>query len=373
MRPIPIFLLAAIAAAAQSTVFKQTFETDTDQWMVMGTSGSVKLSKDARSGAGALAFTYSLDGKGLAPAVLPTGQGRLAEMRRIRFWMKSDHDATFAVFLGEKKPGGGDYTASVWAPMNVWQQVNLGLPDFVASDGPNDPVDPDGKLDPDQVEGIGILDLSGFLNQMPAESPMVVARKTGQHTLLIDDFEVLGGGGVPKSSPLVPSPLVIDAFDRGFLQWMTLGGMKLSLASPAGNPIGAPALAAAIQGVDGKLTVMVRRVNGADIAGAKRLAFDIAAEHEGTFTLSIETKTPSSQGGQGPRYNFLIYPPEGRKVFRVNVSLADFEHDANSPEDPAGTLEASRIKSISIGDITALAGGAVADNRIWIGRMEMLK
>ena len=69
----------------------------------------------------------------------------------------------------------------------------------------------------------------------------------------------------------------------------------------------------------------------------------------------------------------MVYPPEGRKVFRVDVSLADFEHDANSPEDPAGRIDASLIKSIAIGDISGLLGGAVADNKIWIGRIEMIK
>ena len=360
-----VLLLSSLAAQAQSTaVLKHTFDSDTEGWMVMGTSGSVKVSKESKVGAGALAYTYSFDGRGINTALMPAGAGKLAEMRRIRFWMKADHDAAFAVGLTEKKPGGGDYSSIVWAQKNTWQRVDLGLADFMLNEGgPADAVDADGKLDPDQVEAIGILDLSAFFNQMPAETPMVVSRKSGEHTLLIDDFEVLNTS--PKSGSLV-----IDAFDRGYLQWMTMGGVDLSLA-PADNPLGAPALAASLKGVEGKLTILVRRVNASELAGAKRLAFDIASEHGGTFTISIETRKPGAQ--QGPRYNFLIYPPEGRKAFRVNISLADFDHDGNSPEDPAGKLEASRIKTIAIGDITGLTGGAVADNKIWIGRLEMIK
>ena len=362
MRHILVFLLTGIAAQAQ---LKHTFDTDTDRWMVMGTSGSVKVSKEAKTGTGALAFNYSLDGKDIATALLPLGAGGFAEMRRIRFWMKSDHDAAIAVVMSEKKPGGGDYSSVVWAQKNVWQRVDLGLSDFMPNEGsPNDPIDSDGKLDPDQVEAVGILDLSAFFNRMPTESPMVITRKTGQHTILIDDFELLNTAS-PK-----PNPFVIDSFDRGFLPWMTMGGMDLSLAS-SDNPLGAPALAASLKGIEGKLTILLRRVNSAEIAGAKRLTFDIASERGGTFTISIETRKASAQ--QGPRYNFLIYPPEGRKVFHVNVSLADFDHDDNSPEDPAGKLEASRIKTIAIGDITGLTGGAVSDNKIWLGRVELIK
>ncbi len=369
MRTFIIFLAAAYVTQGQTSLLKHSFESDTEGWMVMGASGSVKVGKEAKSGSGALQFTYSLDNKGISSLIFPAGVGNLTGMRRIRFWVKADHDTPIAVVLAEKKPGGGDYAAVLWAPKNVWQRVDLALSDFVASDGPTDPVDSNGKLDTDQIEGIGIIDFSSVFNQLPAESPMIVEKKVGAHTLLIDDFEILDSANAATAKPGV---ILIDSFDRGFSEWMTFGGMSLSL-SPNDNPVGGPALVASIRGVEGKLALIVRRINPAEIAGAKRLTFEIAAEHEGTFAISIETKKPGATAGQGPRYNFMVNPPEGRKVFRVDVGLADFEHDENSPNDPAGKLEASRIQSIAIGDITALTGAAVADNRIWIGRVEMLK
>ena len=289
-------------------------------------------------------------------------------MRRVRFWIKSDHDTGVAVLLSEKKPGG-DYTAIVWAPKNVWQHVELSLADFAPNDGPTDPVDPDGKLDADQVEGIGISDMAGFFNRLPVEAPIVVARATGTHTLLLDDFEVLATAAESSKS----GPLSIDRFDRGFSSWITLGGMKIDLATGSDNPIGGPALTASIQPAEGKLAILLRRVNNAGLAGAKRITFDIAVEHEGTFLLSMEVDKAGAPSGQGPRYNFTLNPPDGRKVFRVNVSLADFDHDENSAEDPAGKLEANRIKTISIGDITALVGGAASPNKIWMGPVEMVR
>ena len=372
MRPLILLFSAAVALAQcqPQSIVRHTFEGDTEGWMVMGSNGSVKVSADAKSGKGALQFSYSLDGKGFSTAILPAGAGRLADMRRIRFWVKADHDTALAIVLAEKKPGGGDYSNLVWAPANVWQHIDLSLTEFVSNDGPNDAVDPDGKLDPDQVEGIGIVDFSTFFNQMPEAMPMVVTRKSGMHHLLIDDFEVLDGAAA-ETKPK-PETALIDSFDRGFSQWITFGGMSLTL-SPSDNPIGGPALAASLKAVEGKLAIMMRRTNSGEFTGMKRLAFDIAAEHEGTFAISIETMKSGSGGGPGPRYNFMIYPPEGRKVFHVNVKLSDFEHDENSPDDPAGQIEASRIKSIAIGDISALTGGAAIDKKIWIGRVEMLK
>jgi len=365
-----LLLLSLSAFIQGQTLIKQTFDTETEGWMAMGGTASVKVTHDAsaiKSGAGALAYTYSLDGEGFGAAILPVGARKVAEMRGVRFWVKSDHDTAVGVLLSEKKPGG-NYTAIFWAPKDVWQRVDLNLADFAANDGPTDPVDPDGKLDTDQVEGVGLIDLSALFNHVPAEAPMVVTHSTGSHTLYIDDFEI-------PSTPAAeaPKPMTVDRFDRSFSSWFTLGGISISVLSSTDNPIGGPALLASIQAADGKIAILTRRVNGPSIAGAKRIAFDVAADHEGTFILSIEVEKKGSATGQGPRYNFMFYPPDGRKVFRVNVSLTDFDHDDNSPEDPASKLEAGRIKTISIGDITAMAGGASGPNKIWIGPVEMVR
>ena len=103
-------------------------------------------------------------------------------MRRIRFWVKADHDTSLGILLTEKKPGGGNYAATVWAAKNVWQRGEVALSDFIANDGPGDPINSDGKLDPDQVEAVGLLDLSAIINQMADNGPMFVAKKSGLHT-----------------------------------------------------------------------------------------------------------------------------------------------------------------------------------------------
>ncbi|HEY3741287.1 MAG TPA: hypothetical protein VGL53_15660 [Bryobacteraceae bacterium] len=374
MRPLITLAILVTCQARSQSLVKHTFDTDTGGWLTMGTNGSVAITHDkasVKAGAGALEYKYSLDGQGINTAILPLGApGSVAAMGHVKFWIKSDHDTAIGVVLSEKKPGGGDYTALVWTPANAWQHIDLVPADFTANDGPNDPVDADGKLDPAQIEAFGIIDVAQLFNHLPTEAPIVVARSSGSHTILLDDFEITDAK--PPASAAAGN-VVIDRFDRGFSQWITLGGMTLALSSSAENPIAGPTLTASIQTVEGKLALLTRRIDGARIEGTKRIAFDIAADHEGTFVLSIEVKKTGATSGQGPRYNFEINPPEGRKVFRVNVSLADFEADENSAEDPAGKLEAGHIKSISIGDITALAGGAAGPNKIWIGPVEMVR
>lgn len=351
MRAFFMALAGIVTLAAQSSPV---------QWAVIGEGGTV-----AAEGKSGLAFKYVLGAKKFSAAVLPAS-GALDHMQRIRFRVKADHDTAVAVLLSEHKPGGGDYSAWFWAPANQWQQIELTPGDFAANDGPKDPVDPDGKLDLDQVDGIGILDLAHFFNELPDSSafPVVVARSTGMHTLWLEDFQILSSA--PERGKVSPNTISIDSFSRGFLQWITLGGIGLKLIA-ADSPLGGPALQAAYQQVDGRFAVLVGRLSNLDLSKAKRIAFDIASEHEATLTVSLEMKKPGSD--QGPRFNVTIYPPAGRKVSQVNLSLEDFE------QNPAGTLklDPSLLKSITITDITATAGGQAGANTIWIGNVEALE
>ena len=137
--------------------------------------------------------------------------------------------------------------------------------------------------------------------------------------------------------------------------------MKLSTAD---NPLGRPALQASDEQVEGQFAVLVGRMSNLNLSKAKRIAFDVAAEHEATLVVSLEMKKPGSD--QGPRFNVTIYPPAGRKAFHVNLGLDAFEADQNATVK----LDPARLKSIAITDITAAAGGEAGSNTIWIGKVE---
>ena len=347
-------VLLATVAAAQSNpdiILNHTFETEASGWTSLGQGASVRLAHDpaqVHDGTGALAFTYEVQPRRTAVAVLQASSA-FAAMARLRFWVRADHDTTLAALLAEKKPGGGNYLAWFYAPADVWQQIELAPSDFILGDGPQDPVDSDGKLDLDALQGVGILDLASFVAGMTEnpDIPVTIDRASGTHTLLVDDFQVL-------ASP-APRHAGIDRFDRGFLQWMTLGGMQLKL-SAAGNPLEGPALQATYRQTGGEYQVLVRRLANLDLSRATHLAFDIASEHEITLVVSLEVKKPGAP--QGPRYSLTICPPGGREVFHVNLKLADFEGP--------GKLDPAQLKSILLADVT----GAEQPNTVWIGNVE---
>src|ERR1700676_5328182 len=115
MRVFWVCIVGAGALASQ--------RLDTAAWTAIGPGGTVRATPDAFS------FGYELGGKGFSAAVLPAPVG-VEGMERIRFRVKSDHDTAIAVSLSEKKPGGGDYSAMLWAPADTWQPVELTPADF---------------------------------------------------------------------------------------------------------------------------------------------------------------------------------------------------------------------------------------------------
>src|SRR5579872_5690330 len=154
---LPALLFLAFAQQEPEILFHQK---DAAGWMALGEGTEV------HSDAAALVYTYEVAPKKFAGTVMGAPVN-FARMRSIRFSIKSDHDTAFAVMLSEKKPGGGNYAAWFWTPANVRQQVELTPADFTITDGAGDPVDADGKLDLDQVEGIGVFDLAQFFLAMP--------------------------------------------------------------------------------------------------------------------------------------------------------------------------------------------------------------
>lgn len=341
------FFAAAAGASAQSDptiLLHHSFAGETSGWTMLGQSGSV------RATSGALEFSYEVKAKQFALAVLPAPP-ETARLKRLRFRAKTDHDTAVAVLLSERKPGGGNYTATFWSPAGAWQTIELTPADFAASDGPNDPVDADGRLDLDQVEGIGITDVAQLFVVQPenSEFPVAVDRAGGTHKLQIADFEMLAGAA-PSARP----PLAIDRFDRGYLEWITPGGIKLRLA-PADNPLQEGALEAAYEQAEGRYGVLLRRLAQLDLSQATGLAFDIASRVEATVVISLELRN-------GRRFHQQIFPPAGGEVFHVGLKFSDFSGD--------GKLDPSQLKSLALSDVTAAQGGGGQANTLWVGKVE---
>ena len=360
LRAICLFCIVTGAGFAQvenDVVYRQTFQDDTGSWTALGDSASVSRATDSHG----LVFSYELAPKIFSGVVSPA-PADFVKMQRIRFRVKTDHATAMGVLLSEKKPAGGNYSAWFWSPANTWQWIELTPADFSLNDGPDDAKDPDGKLDLDEVEAVGLFDLGQFFAQVEGNSrlPLTVHLDKGRHTATVESFEVLSSPAAPLTKPA--NALRLGMLDRNFTDWVTLGGMDLKLDSGS-NPLHAPALEANYKQASGQFQLLLRRVTGTEMGQAKRLVFDIASERDVTLMVSLEMHRPG--GGQGPRFTLPIYPPGGKEVFHVSLDLADFQGD--------GKFDPAHWRSLAIVDITAAGGGDAEANTIWIGNVAALK
>src|SRR5262249_35096815 len=123
-----VIIVALVVWAAQpkpvELTTRQTFDTSTEGWFAYGEGARVSVVRkpeDVKQGSGALELEYTAAPQRIGSAVLLVAERSLAQMRRLRFWIKTDDDTTAAVVLSEKKPDGGDYAAWFWSPKQQWQ------------------------------------------------------------------------------------------------------------------------------------------------------------------------------------------------------------------------------------------------------------
>jgi hypothetical protein len=345
--------------SAATPLVRHTFENDDEGWTSLGQNGELRVTRepaDVKTGKGALAFDYDVS-HGPAFVAWPVAES-LTGMQSLRFWLKTDSPAPVAVLLNEQAPGG-HYIRILWSPANTWQHIELQPSDFALNEGPNDPKDPDNRLDVGELQSVGLFDLSQIYSAAAKTStlPIVMDEKTGKHTMFIDDFEI--------SSEALPSPkasgegVVIDDFARPVLQWITLGGIDLSTENHG--------MRARYRQEEDKYPILLKLLSRIDLRGWNRLAFDIASDKPAQLVISIEEHNPGKP--QGPRYSTTVDVLGGGKAEHRAVTFSAFALDPNGPTDPDGQLDLDQVKTISILDITAASTHESAANSLWIGNV----
>lgn len=345
--------------------------TGTAGWMAVGGSGAVHVSSEAGAmldGKPSLAFDYEIGPGKLGLAMLPlaaTGLAPdgLATLDQIHFWVKTEFPTSVAIVLSEKQ--GGNYNAMVWSPGNVWQEVRVEPRDFTLADKTTDRPDPDGKLDLDQIQGIGVTDLGQIFGggKEASAGPIVVTRRLGHHTLWLAGFEALTG------NPLRPDRLLIDTFDTPQLSWASPGGATLRL-DRSGEHTPGPALEASYTSAENALVFFSRNLPPDIPRGVTHMTFDIACEKSAQLVFALQEK--GTGHGEGPRYNTTVEVKGGGKSSHRELALSAFTHDVNGPPDDKGELDLTRGKSLVIADISANTGVGEGPNKIWISNLRLI-
>ncbi len=368
------------AAQEADTILLDTFETDANGWSALGphaNAGTTNESGKVKNGKNALAFSYRIDtapgNPGEPPIdalVRPVREAQLAGARSLSFWVRSDADAPLALSLTERM--GGRYTAGFWVLKNQWQHVVLALDDFTLGDGKDDPKDPDGKLDMDQVENIALINLHSFVALSLKDAPQNAAMfplQNGPRTLWMDDFSISRANATfDTPSPTLPegekSGLWVDALRRDTPGWLPLGAVEMKIDPSA--PTKGRALRLDYTQQPGKITAALRDIHAIDLSRYDHIEFDLAAAKPGKVIFILEEKT-------GARYQTVLDVPGGSVPSRKAIYFANLVVADDGPKDLNGKLDLDQIKNLSFVDVTALLNMTTQPNTLWIGPLRASK
>ena len=182
------------AHADTPPLLESTFEKDAGDWEVYSPTGTVtgKMSithepAHIKEGKGALQLDYSIKKGDLSALALRLPLATIARMQSLHFWVQADHATSLLLVVSER--GGARYQVPIAVTPHLWQEVAVAPSDLMLNQDAGSPPDPDSKLDLDQIDSIGLVDIDSFLVQTAGDtSPFDIS--AGQHTLYVSHFVV---------------------------------------------------------------------------------------------------------------------------------------------------------------------------------------
>ena len=339
----------------------QTFLTSADGWVAFGDGAKVSPVPNPltiNSANGALQLDYTIGVGGISAFLLPVVPGALAKAQSFQFDIRCDYAAKLVCGVQERE--GGRYFANFSVPKDKWQHVELSASDFGLASNPTDPKDPDGKLDLDQVENIGLIDAGSLFAQ--ANNPTLnelFGIPTGAHHLYLANFDV-SAVPLPGASGVPATPGVLDTFAHPQVGWYTVGGVQAK--SVRGAPLSGRGMSLDYTQEPGKVAGAIRFFPHGKLTGTTKLTLAVASVKAATLLVQVED-------GAGDKFNTQVYVPAGaNKTEAVRVAFADFKI-ADDSKNKAATLDLAQIDRLLIVDLSGAMGIVTAStpNTLYVG------
>jgi len=370
MSAIGLLLLTAgpAAHAGGPPIVSTTFETDAGDWRVVNVANqptdTAKLSithdaANVKEGKGSLKFDYVIKKGDVNFIMLPTQPPALAKMKSLHFWVKTDHSTSMILFVSEKD--SGRYKTTFTATANTWQEVSIGLSDLVLSEDEGDPKDPDGKLDPDQIEGIALVDIDCFLTQMLGDNPTFVNLASGPHSLFVNSFTI--DDTALASATTVPGEKQFTSLLRPQTEWMLLG--DISVQRTEEKPLTGPSMKVSYTQAQGKVFALLKQIPIGSFAGVTRIDFSAASKIPVSLMVQVEDT-------KGNKFNSTVMVPGNAQANDYTLKIADFAV-ANDSKDPAAKLDLSLVKQLIVMDVSGFGAVEEKANTLWINKLRAIK
>ena len=285
---------------------------------------------------------------------LPLPEG-LAGLGEVAFALRAQLSTPIVVTLAEGDDGPR-YNCLLWCAADEWSEFSLALDDFVSDlDGP---VDPNGRLDLELVNGIALIDADSFVRAIAEQSPLFDAEPAAEQTLWLDEF-VLRAGEPPAAMPEVPAPLAhYTPPMRGFL---VIGGRDVTVASEEQDD-GAYALRLGYTMPATTILGLMNAIQPDALADCSAIRLHARTNRQVTLIVALEEQREPGDLGKS-RYESVVTLEPSEDLQTITLPLALFKL-ADDQTDPDGALNADLVNMLSIADVTAIFTGGEVINTL---------
>lgn len=357
---ITMAFLFATSAGAQEPVVEWTFDDDTGTWQSVDGNAQLTVTADENivreEGNPVGEYSYTTAG-GTFTGVMTELEMGPAGANSLHFWLRTSDPTIMLVSMSEAD--GSNYMAGFYSLPERWQEVALGFDEFKLDD---DSTDENGKLDGDQIAGLGLIDATGFLQQLAAEVPFIDLPELGPRMLWLDDVYLDAEAIAPRWEEVDidgARAVRLDSFESTPLQWMLIAGDNAEMAYDEDfHADGDFSLRIAFNLAPGKLIGLMTGPGGAPIGTATKLRISLLVESAATILVGLKEADESE-------YRVMLQLPAGEDLVESEWLIAEFALGDDSL-DENGKLDLDQVTEFSIVEASAMMGEAAGQNTLWI-------
>jgi len=340
-------LVALPAWAAPRPLFLETFDLGDGGWKPFGAEGATVTTQTAVARQGsALESRYRLDKDRRLHALVCEPKVSLKDARSIRFWLRTSQRATMIVLFQETDAGGkGRYATMFVSEPETWQRVELSVDRFRLTD---DTTDADGKLDMDQIAGVGIGDMSGLLGGVQGDP---------DRRLWLDEVQVDGGDCATAYSATGRLPFVLDGFEQDFACWLPTVG-KTERDKKQGHLVWTYGTEQPQGGIPG----LISMVGPLPAKGARQLVLHWCSKRARQIAVLLTEEKRGTRPER--RYYQLVDAPVGDKPETTALALSAFQLDKRDRPNDTKALELPNVSLLTLVDFSLVAKQADGENTI---------
>lgn len=307
----------------------------------------------------ALKFAYKLTKGKFSNVSFQPSEFDLAKARSFHFSVKAEQAMSVVVDITER--GGGRFITTFYAPAGKWQQVKLGLSDFVLMQGKDLPKDENNRLDPEKIQMIAFSDLGINLVQGDEAIAKAFGVTPGARSLQIGRFQAKSDI-LPGASFVTAADTRLDTFQHPQVGWLVVGEAQAETVK--GRPLEGSGMKIAYKQEAGKTVGLIRSIPRGILVNRKALTFRVASEQPATLLVQLA----EADGGT------FSYPVviEGKKTGEaltdreVTVDFSQMKATADS-KDANNKLDKKRVHQIVFSEVAPPASGTATPNTLYIG------